>query len=403
MQLDIRFRRGSTVAMQKLQVLLSSSVFLGAFSLAASGQAQAVTSAVADANQPQQVLRLVQKEMFVPAPGAFPNGLDVLEVYLTLPGRHPLVVLTHGTGTDPQERLHMTPWGQLQQALWFARRGYVAIVVVRQGYGRSGGKQDTTNGGCVAGRGSFEESGEASVTDLRSVMKFAQSLPEVDASTILSAGVSTGGFAQVALSADPPPNLKAAISFAGGRGGDGHENNCNLSGVIDAFRSYGKSAHKHGDLPMLWIYSENDHWFTPAMAQQFEAAYTKSGAVNQFVMAPPDGSDGHHLYAHVSAWSDTVETFLKAHNLLPLGDQVLLAPEPPNVPMPAGLKDSDAETWKHFLLAPPYKALVVDETGKLWIGAAGFDQPLADDQARDRCKKGGGKNCTIVAKTPGVK
>jgi dienelactone hydrolase len=324
-------------------------------------------------------------------------------VYLTLPGKHPLVVLTHGKSADPLERARVTPWAQLQQALWFARRGYVALVVVRAGYGKSGGMEEGGDGGCGSGHGSFEEAGEASAMDLRSVMKFAQSLPEVDANTILSAGVSTGGFAQVALSADPPPNLKAAISFAGGNGGDGHENNCNLPGVIDAFKSYGKSAHKYGDLPMLWIYSENDHWFPPAMAQQFEAAYTKSGAVNQFVMAPPDGSDGHHLYTHVSAWSDTVQAFLKAHNLLPLGDQVLPAPEPPNVPMPAGLKDSDAEMWKHFLLAPPYKALVADENGKLWIGAAGFDQPLADDQARDRCKKGGGKKCTIVAKTPGVK
>ena len=71
--------------------------------------------------------------------------------------------------------------------------------------------------------------------------------------------------------------------------------------------------------------------------------------------------------------------------------------------MPAGLKASDAETWKHFLLAPPYKTLVADESGKLWIAAAGFDQPLADDQARDRCKAGGGKNCMIVARTPGMK
>ena len=388
--------------MQKLHVLLSSSVILGAFSLAAQGQAPATTS-TPQPNPPQQALHLVQKEMFVPAPGVYPNGLDVLEVYLTLPGKHPLVVLTHGTAADPQDRMHVTPWAQLPQALWFARRGYVAIVVVRAGYGKSGGKQDSTNGGCRPGYGSFDETGEASTVDLRTVMKFAQGLPEVDTGTILSAGVSTGGFAQVALSADPPPGLKAAISFAGGRGGDGHEHNCNLSGVVDAFRIYGKSAHKHGDLPMLWIYSENDHWFPPAMAQQFQAAYTKSGATDQFVMAPPDGTDGHHLYMHVAAWSDTVETFLKAHNLLPLGDQVLPAPEPPDVPMPAGLKASDAETWKRFLLAPLYKTLVADENGKLWIAGAGYDQLLADERARDQCKTGGGKSCTIIARTPGLK
>ena len=139
------------------------------------------------------------------------------------------------------------------------------------------------------------------------------------------------------------------------------------------------------------------------MAEQFEEAYTKSGAANQFVMAPPDGDDGHHLYAHVAAWSDTVDAFLKAHALLPLGDTVLPAPQAPNLPMPGSLQAKDEDTWKRFLLAPPYKALALDESGKLWIGAAGFDQNLADESAKDRCKKAGSKSCEIIARTPGVK
>lgn len=345
---------------------------------------------------------LVQKEMFVPAPMAFPNGIDVLEVYFTLPDKHPLVVLTHGSSNDPLVRARVTPWSQMLQAQWFARRGYVALVVVRSGYGRSGGKQDSTAGGCRAGYGSFQEAGEASTQDLRAVMQFAQKLPEVDTSTILSVGHSTGGFAQVALSANPPPGLKAAVSFAGGRGGDGHENNCNLDGAIDAFRTYGKQAHKHGDLPMLWIYAQNDHWFPPSVAQQFEAAYTKSGAAVQFLLVPPDGEDGHRLFSHVSAWSDIVDAFLKTHNLLPLGDKVLPAPEPPNIPMPPSLTANDAETWKHFLLAPPFKTLISDENGALSIEAAGFDQSIADEDAKDRCRKAGHNRCTIVARTPGV-
>jgi dienelactone hydrolase len=362
-------------------------------------------SVPASAQAPAQVpARLVQKEMWVPAPQAFPNGLDAVEVYVDRPGRHPLVVLTHGTSDKPEERARVTPWAQVNQAQWFARRGYVAIIVARRGYGRSGGQQDSSNGGCGS-RGSFAQTGEASADDLRTVMTFGQSLPEVDPETMLSVGVSTGGFAQVALSADPPKGLKAAISFAGGRGGDGHEHNCDLGGVIDAFRYFGKDAHKHGDLPMLWIYAQNDHWFTPAMAQKFDEAYKKGGAANQFVMAPPDGEDGHHLYGHVAAWSDTVTAFLKAQNLLPLGDTVLPAPEPPNLPMPATLADADKDMWRRFLLAPPYKTLVTDEHGQLSLFAAGFDQSLADDGALDRCKKkpGAGQHCSIVAKTPGVK
>src|SRR5271156_1895972 len=86
----------------------------------------------------QLTVSYVEKEMWAPAPQSFPNGLDVLEVYANRPGRHPLMVLTHGTSDKEEDREHVTPWSQLNQARWFARRGYVVFVVVRKGYGRSG-------------------------------------------------------------------------------------------------------------------------------------------------------------------------------------------------------------------------------------------------------------------------
>ncbi len=53
--------------------------------------------------------------------------------------------------------------GKHPQAIWFARRGYVVLVVVRKGYGRSSGDQDGKHGVCQRmGGGSFVEAGEAS-------------------------------------------------------------------------------------------------------------------------------------------------------------------------------------------------------------------------------------------------
>src|SRR5271155_625582 len=147
------------------------------------------------ATQGQAVIHYVQKEMWIPVAQAFPNGLDAIEVYAERPGKHPLVVLTHGTSDKEEERRRVTPWAQLGQAMWFARRGYFAIVVTRRGYGRSGGQQDSNAGGCNSRHGgSFEEVGEESAQDLRAVIKYAQGLPEVDGETVVSVGVSTGGF-----------------------------------------------------------------------------------------------------------------------------------------------------------------------------------------------------------------
>jgi len=390
---------------RRLGIIAAVALQIATWNLIAAAQPQESTPSAAEPN-PQTVARLVEKEMYISTPLANPPGVDALEVYFTLPGKHPLVVLTHGTSDKPEERRRVTPWAQLQQALWFARRGYVAIVVVRSGYGRSGGREDGSHGGCNSRMGGFEDAGEASADDLRAVMKYAQGLPEVEPGNAVSVGVSTGGFAQVALSADPPPELKAAISFAGGRGGDGHEHNCNLSGLIDAFRSFGKSAHKHGDLPMLWIYSQNDHWFPPAMAQEFEAAYTKSGASNQFVLAPPDGDDGHHLYSHPEAWAETVSGFLKARGLLPLGDVVLPSPVVPDIPAPGGLGEHGPDAWKRYLAGAPYKAFAMSGDGFWGQSNGAFDQALADHDAMERCKKAAGANangCHVVARTPGVK
>jgi dienelactone hydrolase len=351
-------------------------------------------------------VRYVEKELLVPVPNAMPAGLDVVEIYADTPGRHPLAVLTHGTSVKPEERLHVTPWAQYHQALWFARRGYVVLIVVRKGYGRSGGQQDSRSGGCNTRQGGFRDAGEASAEDIASVIRWADSRPEVDPERAISVGVSTGGFAQVALSANPPQGLKAAISFAGGRGSDGKERNCDLDGLVQAFHGFGKDAAKHKAIPMLWIYSQNDHYFPPAMAVRFDAAYRKGGGADQFVMAPPDGEDGHHLYSHVDAWSPTVVEFLKAHDLLPLGDEMLPLPVVADVPPPIGLHDSGVEAWKRFLAGAPYKSFAA--TGDGWWGSSSgvFDQALADQEAMERCRKAAGGNaaaCRVVARTPGAK
>ena len=136
----------------------------------------------------QPAAHYIEKEMWASVPNSFPRGLDVLEVYADRPGQHPLALLTHGTSNVELERQTVTPWTQLGHALWFARRGYVAIVIVRKGYGRSGGQQDGRHGGCKPG-GTFTEAGEESAEDLRDVAKWAAQLPEVDTGTIVSAGV----------------------------------------------------------------------------------------------------------------------------------------------------------------------------------------------------------------------
>jgi dienelactone hydrolase len=342
-----------------------------------------------------QGARYVEREFRLPVPGSGSQGLDAMEVYVNTPGRHPLALITHGTSNSAEVRKELTPQGYLPQARWFAERGYVALIIIRRGYGTSGGQEDGTNGGCGPG-GSFERTGEAAADDLRNAVVYAQrQMPEVDTSQVISTGVSTGGFTQVALDANPPPGLKAAISFAGGRGGDGEGNLCNESGFESALHSFGTRSHT----PMLWIYAENDKWFPPYYARRFLAAFQSGGGRAQFVLAPPDGSDGHGLFGHVAAWSATVQQYLSERNLLPVNPPYTAQPLP-NVPAPAGLGPTGKAAFETYLGLGPKKAFATN--GASWYGYASGQptQALADREALNRCntvRKSGGA-CFIATR-----
>jgi dienelactone hydrolase len=373
--------------------------FLFAFlALVAMGFAQTHTDSVPQTGVTTEApARWSEREFMMPVRGAM-QGIDVLQVEVERPGKHPLAILTHGTAADRTDRARVTPWLFLPQAIWFARRGYVVLVVVRKGYGRSSGEQDGKFGGCQTnGRGSFVEAGEDSAEDLRAAAKYAEEkLPEVDAGTIVSTGVSTGGFAQVALTADPPPGLKAAISFAGGRGGDGKEHNCDLGGVVSAFQHFGKKSR----IPMLWIYSENDHWFPPAMAHKFDEAFRAGGGVDQLVMVPSYREDGHAFYYDVAGWTPLVEEFLRGHDLLPLTN--LLPPPPvPDVAPPAGLTDRGQAAFRTFLIMGPNKAFATNGAEGWGISFGQFDQEMADKKALENCTRNvhGQGRCSVVAHT----
>jgi dienelactone hydrolase len=335
--------------------------------------------------------RYVEQEIKIPWVKAGPAGLDGLLVYVDLPGKHPLAVITHGSSRNTAEHADVTPWQELPQALWFARRGWVALVIVRRGYGTSGGDPDSNHGGHCP-QTDYQEAGEYSAEDMRFAIDYARGLPQVDATHVIAAGVSTGGFATVALTEKAPLGLEAAINFAGGRGSKADHDVCNPGDLVTAFRNFGQ----HSRTPMLWIYAQNDKFFWPELAHKFDEAFRSKGGQDQFVLAPPDGDDGHHLFRHVSAWSATVDDFLKEHNLEPLSE---LLPEikPANLPPPSDLSEAGLNAFRSYLLLGPHKAFAVS-AHFFGLSAANLNTEEAKKNALDRCRQATQKKeaCTVV-------
>jgi dienelactone hydrolase len=302
---------------------------------------------------PARAQACVERELFVPWDKALPNGLDAVLVYYDLPGKHPLAVLTHGSARDREKYAEVTPWQQLPQAIWFARRGWIVLAVVRRGYGASGGIPDTRSYG--SGRSpNYWAAGHEAAEDLKRAIEYARGFPQVDNSHIMVAGVSSGGFAAVALTAEAPDGLVAGINFSGGRGSQAANDVRAPESLVTAFADYGARSR----VPMLWLYSENDKFFWPELAKRFDAAFRSAGGQDQFTIMPPVGADGHALFRDIPVWSDTVDRFL-AENHLVFVAKVLPEPPLPDVPPPPGLSTQGTKLFHEYLLAPPHKAFAM--------------------------------------------
>ncbi len=336
---------------------------------------------------------LVEQKLRIPAHGAGREGLEAVMVRPNDSRPHPLALLNHGTPREANERRKMTPWEMLPQAREFARRGWTTVIVMRRGYGDSGGDFSEDADPCGR-RPDFYRSGVQSANDLRAAIAYLSKLPEVDPTRIISVGRSTGGFATVALTANPPPGLVAAISFAGGRGSPAKDKVCDPDDLIDAFREFGKKSR----VPMLWVYAQNDHYFSPRLAAKFYQAFTQAGGRATFVSANPFRSDGHELFSlgGIKIWPAIVDDFLKSQNLV-LRQTLLNSPEPPAVAPPAQLSASGLADFRRFLTYPAHRAFAVSPSGQFGYTFGFRTEKDATRTAEDRCNSAAGKTerCTL--------
>jgi dienelactone hydrolase len=300
----------------------------------------------------------IREDLRIAMPAAGPRGLEALLVRPDEPGPHPLVLINHGSPREGSRRPEMTPLALLPEAIEFARRGWTAAIVMRRGFGDSGGGFAEDRGPCRDP--DYLGAASASAADLKAAIGFLAGRPDIDATRILSVGVSAGGFATVALTADPPPGLVAGVSFAGGRGSGSSDAVCRDDKLIDTFGALGRGSR----LPMLWVYAQNDHFLGPALAQKLRDAFTLAGGKVDFVAAPPFGSDGHRLFstAGIPKWAPLVDDFLKAQNLVLLPSP-LPPPAPPDIPPPPRLSANGRKAFAEFLISAPHKAFAVSSTG----------------------------------------
>jgi dienelactone hydrolase len=332
----------------------------------------------------------LREELHIPMQAAGAGGLEALLVRPNEPGRYPLALINHGSPRSADERPDMTPWAMLPEAIEFARRGFAAVVVMRRGYGGSGGGWAEGYGGCE--NANYLAASAAAVADLKAAVAALSSRPDIDASRIIGVGHSAGGFATVALTADPPPGLVAAISFAGGRGSSSDDEVCRADRLIEAFHAFGARSR----IPMLWVYAENDHFFAPALAQRLKQAFQSGGGRVDFITAPAFGSDGHQLFsrAGIPIWTPYVEAFLQKQNMMPR--QTLLPPPPrPPFTAPKVLSADGRNAFETYLISAPHRAFAVSPDGYYGWRTGQRTAEAASAGAMQLCG-GNARHCSVV-------
>jgi dienelactone hydrolase len=245
-----------------------------------------------------------------------PNGgqakLEAMVVRPDRPGRFPLVVMVHGTPRDAGKRPSMSPAAFIGPAEFFATRGYAVGAIMRRGFGHSDGPYAEAIAGPCSDR-DYLPAAKTSAEDVLGAVAALRGQPWVDFDRIVLLGQSTGGLAVTAAAATDPPGVIGILDFAGGRGSDVPDHVCSGDRLVDDFGVLGQTVR----IPALWLYSENDHFFSPDLGYRMFDAYRRGGAPAQLVILPPVGTDGH--FALTMAPSDViwppVETFLASLRL----------------------------------------------------------------------------------------
>jgi dienelactone hydrolase len=213
------------------------------------------------------------------------------------PQRRPLVVINHGTSEQTRYSTAMPVFYWLSR--WFVERGYVVLLPQRRGHGATGGSLIEAVGDCS--NPDHRASGTMAAADIEAAVSFMAKQGFVAGNDIIVAGISTGGWASLALSSRNPPGVRAVVNFAGGRGAHAYGRRnavCGEDSLVEAAGRFGKTARA----PALWLYSENDSYFGPELARRMHSAWTDAGGKGEISILPPHGTEGHGLVDDQTGW-----------------------------------------------------------------------------------------------------
>ena len=304
----------------------------------------------------------------------------------------PVALIAHGASAGGPRMLQINSISGWVDNL--AQRGWLAVGVMRRGFGKSEGELVENSGTCTAPASSDYLNRQTD--DLQAALGAIAKRPDADMSRVLLIGQSTGGATVMALAARLPSRVTAVVNGAGGLANNGGHFQLNTdcsayeSDVVWNFARFGTTAH----MPTLWLYAENDGFFRPGLVSRMKSAYTASGGKAELVFLPPFGSDGHTIFFANDGPA----------RLLPHLDQFLRANDLPTwneadfTGLFSTLTPPDQQALGNYLRSgPTEKALALASDGSLYWHWGASSMAEARDIALGNCQKQAGTSCRIIA------
>jgi dienelactone hydrolase len=222
-------------------------------------------------------------------------------------GPHAVLLFNHGS-TGGGTVAPSTTMRPSRQAQFFVERGFAVLAPMRRGRGASDGVTTESEGTCerdVLGAGLAR-----AIEDVDAAMAYLRAQPWADPGRVVVSGQSRGGLLSVAYAAERPGAVRGVINFAGGW----TSQRCDAGGRGFNQATFA-SAGGRTRIPMLWLYAEEDGYYSAAWIRRYHEAFAQAGGSATFHLFPAFGADGHRLVDRVEIWRASVDEFLRRLNL----------------------------------------------------------------------------------------
>lgn len=150
---------------------------------------------------------------------------------------------------------------------------------------------------------------------------------------------------------------------------------------------------KGNPTPTLWIYAENDPFFSPDLVGRMIAGYRSAGGNAELALLPPFGRDGHSLYKQEAntLLKPHIEDFLRSNRLPAMDDSALML-------LLSKLAPEDRASAEAYLQSVTEKAMAMSkESSSIYWYYGARSLKTARKQALSNCRKATGKPCQLVA------